>query len=63
MHINRKKCANKHFELFYSLFNPNIWLKMPYNYIVKLTIFTIISRALLSVTLLASTFFQFRKKI
>ena len=63
MHINRKKCANKQFELFYSLFNPNIWLKMPYNYIVKLTIFTIISRTLLSVTFLASTFFQFRKKI
>ena len=62
MHINRKKCANKHFELFYSLFNPNIWLKMPYNYIVKLTIFTIISCALLSVTFRASTFFQFRKK-
>ena len=62
MHINRKKCANKHFELFYSLFNPNIWLKMPYNYIVKLTIFTIISRALLSVTFRVSTFFQFRKK-
>ena len=57
MHINRNKCANKQFELFYSLFNPNIWLKMPYNYIVKLTIFTIISRALLSVTFSASTFF------
>ena len=63
MYINRNKCANKQFELVYSLFNPNIWLKMPYNYIVKLTIFTIISPTLLSVTFRASTFFQFRKKI
>ena len=39
MHINRNKCANKQFELFYSLFNPNIWLKTPYNYIVKWSIF------------------------
>ena len=36
---------------------------MPYNYIVKLTIFTIISRAFLSITFRASIFFNSVKKI
>ena len=63
MHINTKKCDNKHFGLFYSLFNPLIWPKLPYYLIVIWSIFVFFLHTFLDITFRDSNIFQFRKKI